>query len=259
MHLEGLCGNRNIQNILFFLFVNQKCYGNQLQKALKTSLTPIQNALLRLEKGGIIMSSYEGKTRVYQFDPSFPLLEELEQLLRKAYLLLSAEEKKNFTLEPKEKEVVHDLKVIHSFWNKLTSVKKLTFRAKTHSKKESGWQGKGTGEVTVTKEGDHIILFHEKGCWRGEMGEIDFTNVFRWTLEKNIGMISLEHLRRGPDQPVFLFHLVPSSSHCFTTVDAHLCEGDIYFGKIFFNRFLLHFNWRIIGPKKNEEIDYFYS
>lgn len=87
--LEGLCGNKNVQRILFFLFVNGKCYGSQLHKALKTSLTPLQKALSRLEKGGVIMSAYEGKTRMYQFNPSFPLLNELEPLLKKAYTLYS--------------------------------------------------------------------------------------------------------------------------------------------------------------------------
>ena len=72
--LEALCGNNSIQKVLMFLFVNGKCYGTQLHKTLKTPLTPIQKALERLEKGGILMSYYEGKTRVYQFDPAYPLL-----------------------------------------------------------------------------------------------------------------------------------------------------------------------------------------
>jgi hypothetical protein len=86
--LDVSCGNKNVQKILLFLFVNGKCYGTQLHHLLKSSLTPIQKALLRLEKGGIILSNYEGKTRLYQFNPAYPLLTELEQLLKKAYTLL---------------------------------------------------------------------------------------------------------------------------------------------------------------------------
>ena len=94
--LEGLCGNQNIQKILLFLFVNGKCYGTQLHRSLNTPLTPLQKALNRLEKGGLISSYYEGKTRLYQFNPGYPLLNELELLLKKAYTLLPADNKKAY-------------------------------------------------------------------------------------------------------------------------------------------------------------------
>src|SRR5437867_2854049 len=92
--LKGLFGNSNVEKILIFLFVNGNCYGTELHRLLKTPLTPIQKALLRLEKEGIVMSDFEGKTRLYQFNPAFPLLEELEMLLKKAYTLLPSQEKK---------------------------------------------------------------------------------------------------------------------------------------------------------------------
>src|SRR5689334_14503532 len=100
--LAALCGNRNIQNILLFLFVNGRCYATQLHKQLKTPLTPIQKALLRLETGGLVASYYEGKTRLYQFNAAFPLLQELEQLLKKAYTLLPPPEKKLFYIPQEE-------------------------------------------------------------------------------------------------------------------------------------------------------------
>ena len=52
--LEVLCGNKNVQRILVFLFVNGKCYGTQLHRSLGTPLTPLQKALNRLEKDGLI-------------------------------------------------------------------------------------------------------------------------------------------------------------------------------------------------------------
>ena len=61
--LEGLCGNKNVQKVLLFLFVNNKCYGAQLQRLLRTPLTSLQNALARLEKGRIIASYCEGKNK----------------------------------------------------------------------------------------------------------------------------------------------------------------------------------------------------
>jgi hypothetical protein len=263
--LEVLFGNKNVQRILIFLFVNGKCYGTQLHRALGTPLTPLQKALNRLEKGGLITSYYEGKTRLYQFNPSYPLMSELEQLLKKAYTLLPAHHKKDYYVVKeghKTSSAYQENKVqtLLAFWDKLMGVTQLTFHAKTQSKEEKGWNGKGQGEVIITKEGSNTLIFNEKGTWQDKQGgEVSFSNIFRWTLDRNTGVISLEHLRRGPDHPVFLFHLAPSGKHSLSSVDSHLCEGDTYFGQIHFNHHNLRLNWRVIGPKKNEEIDYFYS
>lgn len=263
--LEVLFGNKNVQRILIFLFVNGKCYGTQLHRALKTSLTPLQKALTRLENGMLITSYYEGKTRIYQFNPTYPLLKELEELLKKAYTLLPAHEKKSYyvmrdDLSTKSFTKENKTQVLQAFWEKLMSVKQLTFHAKTNSKDEAGWKGKGQGEVVLTKNGNNVLIFNEKGTWQGKQGvDISFTNVFRWTLDRDAKMISLEHLRRGSEHPVFLFHLTPSGKSSLSSVDSHLCEGDSYFGQIHFDQYSLRLNWRVIGPKKNEGLDYYYS
>lgn len=260
--LEALCGNKNIQKILLFLLVNGKCYGTQMHRFLKTPLTPLQKALFRLEKGGLIHSYYEGKTRLYQFNPAYPLLTELEQLLKKAYTLLPAHEKKDYYVSKEDMTIRQEnkSKALLTCWKKLTEVKEVSFKAKSKSKNKQGWNGTGKGEVIVTKEGDNILIFSEKGSWEDQRGEeISFSNVFRWTLDRFAGMISLEHLRRGISCPVFLLHLAPTSMHTLSSVDSHLCEGDTYFGQIHLDRYNIRLNWRIIGPKKNEEIDYYYS
>lgn len=263
--LEVLCGSKNIQKILIFLFVNEKCYGTQLHRALGTPLTPLQKALNRLEKGGLITSYYEGKTRLYQFNPSYPLLNELEQLLKKAYTLLPAQDKKDYYVVKEGRKTSsayqeNKTKVLLAFWEKLRNVNRLTFHAKTLSKDEKGWNGKGQGEVIINREKANTLIFNEKGIWQSKQGgEVSFSNIFRWTLDRNAGVISLEHLRRGPDHPVFLFHLVPNGPHSLSSVDYHLCGGDAYFGQIRFDTHNLRVNWRVIGPKKNEEIDYYYS
>jgi hypothetical protein len=259
---EALFGNRTVQKILIFLFVNGRCYGTQLHRALHAPLTPIQKALLRLEKGGLITSYFEGKTRLYQFNPAFPLLSELELLLKKAYTLLPAHEKKEYYIIKEESSVANKLQILLAFWEKLATVSQLTFNAKSKgdSGGESGWNGKGRGEVAIVKEGGNRLTFNEKGSWQGKQGgDVSFRNVFRWTLDRGAGVIALEHLRRGPDHPVFLFHLAPSGNHSLSSLDSHLCEGDVYFGQIQFDRYSLCLNWRVIGPKKNEEIVYYYS
>jgi len=263
--LEALCGNKNVQKILIFLFVNGKCYGTQLHRSLKSPLTPIQKALNRLEKGGIITSYFEGKTKLYQFNPAYPLIIELEHLLKKAYTLLPAHQKKDYyvlKVDPTSAPLVQENKsqILMAFWKKLSGVTQLTFHAKSKSKEEKGWNGKGQGEVLINKEGNNVLIFNEKGSWQGSQAEeVNFKNAFRWTLDRTTGVISLEHLRRGPEHPVFLFYLAPSGRHSLSSVDSHLCEGDTYFGQIRFDRYSLRLNWRVIGPKKNEELDYYYS
>lgn len=265
--LESLCGSKSVERILLFLFVNERCYGSELQRFLQVPLTPIQKALLRLEKGGILVSSLQGKNRVYQFHPSYPFLEELQTLLRKVYTLLPLSEKKRYTfvkpangtkIDPQEKHKTNE--ILRAFWSRLSLVTSLSFTAHTRAKEETGWNGKGKAEVIVSSSETSTLLFQEKGTWKDKHGqEMDFSNRFRWTLDLDAGTIALEHLRRGPHHPVFLFHLAPSGENSLESIDSHLCGSDTYLGKVRFDHHGLQLSWRVIGPKKNEEIDCWYA
>jgi hypothetical protein len=258
--LDGLCGNKNVEKVLLFLFVNSKCYGAQLQRLLRTPLTSLQNALARLEKGKVIFSYCEGKTKIYQLNPSYPLLSELEQLLKKAYTLLSPQDKKFYSLvqqESFEKRIQDPL--LLGFWERLKIVKELALHARTRSKDESGWNRSGKGNVLVAFDSDSVLTFHERGSWQGEQSQnMTFSNAFRWTLDRSAGMISLEHLRLGPNNPVFLFHLALTGNHFLASVDSHLCEEDVYLAQVSWDRHHIRLSWRVIGPKKNEEMEYYY-
>ena len=94
--LETLFGNINVERILFFLLANEKCYATQLKNKFNLSLSPIQNALERLERGSIIVSTLVGKTRIYQFNPRYPFLAELKIFLEKAYSFLPEEIKNKY-------------------------------------------------------------------------------------------------------------------------------------------------------------------
>lgn len=259
--LEALFGNKNVQNILLFLFVNGKCYGSQLQRQLKMPLTPIQKAFGRLEKGEIIISFFEGKTKLYQFNPSYPLLTELELLLKKAYGLLLPQEKRRFTyVAPLMPSALEESKSLLAIWNRLAAVSQLAFHAKTKSNEGSGWSRKGQGEVLVVPEGNTILVFHEKGTWKDSGGQdISFSNVFRWTLDVQAKVVSLEHLRMGVQHPVFLFHLALDGPTSLCSIDSHLCNEDAYFGKVYMALQTITLKWRVIGPRKNEEIETHYS
>lgn len=83
--LEYLFGNPVIEKVLFYLYINQKCYPSQLKAIFEIPLYSFQRAFGRLEKGGVLVSRKEGKTLIYQFNPRYPFLNELKSFLEKAY------------------------------------------------------------------------------------------------------------------------------------------------------------------------------
>lgn len=83
--LESLFGNPVIEKALFFLLKNEKVYPSQLSHVFSIPLFSCQKALERLEKGNILISTLEGKTRLYRLNPRFPMLKELIIFLEKAY------------------------------------------------------------------------------------------------------------------------------------------------------------------------------
>ncbi len=261
--LDILFGSKNLSKILLFLFIHKSCYANQISRSLKTTLSPIQKALLRLQKGGIIESALQGKTRVYFFNQTYPLYQELIDLIQKAYIHLSPDEKKHYFLSFYETGFEYqqaDLALLDA-WQMLQRIRSVSFSSYSRSKIENGRNGNAVGEVIVTKKGINQIIFSEKGIWHGMTGsgEMVFSNVFRWTLDRTVGALSLEHLRHGEERPVFLFHLRPSNKHIFLSENAHLCGSDAYFGRAVFSTFGFQLTWKILGPLKNEEIEYRYK
>ena len=108
---------------------------------------------------------------------------------------------------------------IRMVWSRLLLVKHLSFESRSNAAETTGWSGSGSGVVGVEAARDSTILFHESGTWTPEMGRATtFTNVYRWTADPAGGFIGLEHLRFGPERPVYLFDLAcgraMSASHC---------------------------------------------
>src|SRR5579863_3396822 len=209
--LSSLFGSKNLEKILYFLLINEKCYGTQMHRLLNTPLTPLQKGLSKLEKSGVIQSVYEGNTRYYRFNQAYPLKRELEGLLRKAYEMLPVQEKRAY-YAPENSFAQASLlsfkqaqDCLLRCWSQLKSATQLETHA-ISSLDPVGRQGKG--DVRVVEESPSAIYFHETGVWQMEGGrEIQFSNTLRWTLDLSSGTISLERLRRGAGKPVFLFHL----------------------------------------------------
>lgn len=144
-------------------------------------------------------------------------------------------------------------------WQRLSSVQFLQFSAK--SKSPSGdWNGSGKGTVTVTIIDNSTITFTERGRWVPDSGvELDFNNVYRWTLAEDAGVIQLEHLRSGPNQPVFLLDLAPTRNTTFESVSPHCCGADLYTAIMEFKNDAVYLSWRVKDPDKDEEICCIYT
>ena len=90
--LEVLFGNATIEKVLYFLSVYGDGYAKQMADLFDIPVNGIQQQLKRLEDGGVLVSQLKGKTRLYQFNPRYPFLRELELLLDKAIKILPESE-----------------------------------------------------------------------------------------------------------------------------------------------------------------------
>jgi hypothetical protein len=142
----------------------------------------------------------------------------------------------------------------------LLNVQELTFEARSHAIPNTGWNGIGKGSVRAEKLDAGVILFHEQGTWTPEVGrQTNFTNVFRWTADNDGCFVRLEHLRFGPDRPVYLFDLVPIDGNVLESSEPHVCREDLYAAKMNFDEQTIRLRWTIDGPKRAETITYTYE
>jgi predicted ArsR family transcriptional regulator len=82
--LTPLLGTENSERVLIFLLTRNEGYAREIAQLFDTNLYAIQRQLDKLEAGGVLVSRMVGRTRVYQFNPRYPFLNELKQLLEKA-------------------------------------------------------------------------------------------------------------------------------------------------------------------------------
>lgn len=89
--LEYLFANKNVEKILIFLILHEKANATELSRCFHASLDPIQKTLKKLEEGGLLVSFLEGRTRVFQWNPRYPFLHEIQALGKKAFEFLPTE------------------------------------------------------------------------------------------------------------------------------------------------------------------------
>lgn len=97
--LEALLGSVNKERVLLFIFARGEGYAREIARFFATDLTPVQRQLGNLEKGGVLASRMAGRTRLYTFDPRYPLLAELKALLTRAMTFYPQEEQDRLLLK----------------------------------------------------------------------------------------------------------------------------------------------------------------
>ena len=96
--LEALLGSESRERALIFIFARQRGYPTEIARFFETELFSIQRQLDRLEREGVLISELAGRTRLYQFNPRYAFLKELEALLDKALSLYPESDRERLLL-----------------------------------------------------------------------------------------------------------------------------------------------------------------
>ena len=82
--IEAIVGSISCERVLVFLNARGEGYAREIAAFFSSSLAPVQKQLDKLEAGGVLASRTAGRTRLYTFNPRYPLLTELSALLEKS-------------------------------------------------------------------------------------------------------------------------------------------------------------------------------
>ncbi|WP_261816718.1 DUF6314 family protein [Vibrio gallicus] len=145
-------------------------------------------------------------------------------------------------------------------WRTLHTITQYQYLSQPGKNSIMGWAGSGKGRVETQLNND-TIYFTESGEFiLSQNGyKVETSNEFIWSRVSNT-RIKLYHSRFGREQKVELFELVyDSDSKAWESEQAHLCGDDIYSGKVLESERGLEFFWTIAGPRKEENLHYYYS
>ncbi len=82
--LEAILGSKSCEQVLIFIMAREEGYATEISRFFGAELYAIQKQLDRLENSEVLVSIKIGRTRLFQFNPRYPFLSELIQLLEKA-------------------------------------------------------------------------------------------------------------------------------------------------------------------------------
>jgi DNA-binding MarR family transcriptional regulator len=91
--LEPILGSLSSERVLVFILARKEGYARQIARFFETNLAQIQKQLDKLELAGVLVSRRAGRTLLYEFNPRYPFVTELQALLEKAITFYPKEEK----------------------------------------------------------------------------------------------------------------------------------------------------------------------
>lgn len=135
-------------------------------------------------------------------------------------------------------------------FEKLLYVKHLQIYVTDNNKKNC----MGIANVSILKEVStpNEIIHIENGFWKNKEGDISFSNRVKFVLGEN--SIKILHLRYHKNTPSFLVQLVELEKNLLSTSEPYLCKNDCYVAKMTIFEGSLFLGWKILGPKKDQEI-----
>jgi predicted transcriptional regulator len=79
--LEGLFGNKSAVKVMLAIFLYEEMHASAIAQLNNTAVDPIKKQLERFEESGFLISRNVGRSRLYKFNDSNPLINPLKQML----------------------------------------------------------------------------------------------------------------------------------------------------------------------------------
>ena len=97
--LQGILKAESQEKTLIYILVREQGYGRKIADFFDLPVSPIQKQLLKLENAGVLMSKRIGTTLCFEFNPRYPFLEPLKELLKAALKAYPPELKKELVMQ----------------------------------------------------------------------------------------------------------------------------------------------------------------
>lgn len=93
--LEALLGNKSAEKVMLALYAREELHASAIAQIYDTALDPIKKQLERFEEAGFLVSRVVGRSRLYSFNETHPIIEPLKEVLAIAYAYESKNKRKN--------------------------------------------------------------------------------------------------------------------------------------------------------------------
>ena len=94
--LEGLFGNATAEKVLLYLEQYGEGYGKGIADTFGVAVHMVQRQLARFERAGLLVSVLKGRTRLFVWNPRYPFVEQVRNLLREALRRIPPDERERY-------------------------------------------------------------------------------------------------------------------------------------------------------------------